>query len=158
MDTPTITDEGYYEFFQSVNGGYLQNSTYAYHNIVSVWKKDLTLVSLTIDGADGFTDNYHKNRAKCAKNRHLKWLKIYLGLEKETISKKERFIYRDYWEAELQECEIELSKKGTPKFSSHNTPYVKYTKELWKLAEEYNKKLSEWKTLKNTISKQLFKR
>lgn len=156
METPAITKSGDYIFYQDVNGGYLGNGRCANHSIVSTWSKDLKLISLTIDDKPAFTDEYHKNRAKFAKNRHLKWLKIYLGLEKEIKPTIKRYIYREYYDWPIQEGERELTKKGTPKFSGHNVPYTEYTKEKWAIADNYNKKLEELKVLKQKTTNQLF--
>jgi len=179
---PTIEKDKFI-FKENVCGGYLQNSLWANYWIKTVWNKDLQLLEITIDGKnvlyffdkngklrkeikeadlyqiknEGDWDfSFHKNRALRAKNRHLKYLKIYLGLEKFKEIKKKIFIYHPYYHSDLRIAEKELTKKGTPKFNEHNVPYTEETPEKRKIAEEFNKKYEKWKKYKNKVLQKLF--
>ncbi len=131
----TKLSNGTYEYYDNVNGGYLNRGQCAYYDITSIWNKDLELLSLIVDGEDFIyikkDKNQHKSkkeiiqenkslsnmwdfhymRAIRGKNRHLKLLRIDLGLDNVEEIKKEAYVYRDYFHGEICTSERELTKK-----------------------------------------------
>ena len=82
-----------------------------------------------------------------------------MGLEQpEEIKYSEPLIYRNYFDWPLSFGRMKLSKKGTPMFSIHDVPYTLETPEKRKIAEEYNKKLDEFKKYKHEVFELLFKK
>lgn len=171
--TPTLIDDKY-KFTETVNGGYLQRSDYAYYTIESIWNKDFTLFSIKVDNEDYtkcFYDKeevkrlknvYHLNRVKRAYNRHLRYLKIYLGLIQTKIIPTKKFIMIGYqYHSKLEFKELPLTKDGKPNMreaGQHTNYIVEETPELRKIAEDYNKRLIEWKKDRDNVMDLLFKK
>jgi hypothetical protein len=164
-----------YTFAESVNGGYTQRSSYLSHRIVSVWNKQLELLEFTIDDVDmlpifnkdgkpikknevsnNYELDYQYHRAICARNRHLKSLKIYLGLEKKEEIKTGIFIWRPSRDWKIEIGKLDLNKDGTPKFAVHNMLYTKATEDKVKLAEEYNVLLRDFEKERDRLKKLIF--
>lgn len=162
-----------YIFTETVNGGYLSNSNYASYYITSKWNKELKLINLFVDNEDyteyvidktkakELKDDYHLNRAKRAYNRHLKELKIFLGLEKEEKVIKKKFIMIGHqYHSLLEFKELSLTKQGKPNMreaGQFTNCIVEETPELRKITENYNKKLKEWQKERDRVMDLLFK-
>jgi hypothetical protein len=156
---------GLYIFTETLCGGYLnrgQNASYTYE---TTWNKDLQLIKITADGTDVgyFFDDKGKLRKDIekygngkgnldfsifgipslrARNRHLKYLKIFLGLQPKEEVKEEKFIYRDngWWANSIEIGEKEVTQKGSPNFGNCRfMSWVKWSEEKEKLAKEYNR-------------------
>lgn len=179
MEKPTIKNNQYI-FCEYVCGGYLQRGNYAHYDIKTTWTKELKLISFIIDNDDmmplfrndkvikkidieklekkfkKWDLKFHYHRAIRAKNRHLKWLKISLGLEKEPEPDKPEKYICDPWNAyfEMRIYDIGKTKKGELKVSDlpyRHSSHVKATKEKIKLMEEYNKTLKIMKEIREKI-------
>lgn len=169
--TPTL-ERNFYKFYENVNGGYLQNSSWASHDIKTSWSKDGNLLSLQIDDENFFPfvkdgklmkkteiDQrywYHYCRARNALARHRRALKIYLGQESAPVTPVGRFVYQSYYQSSIDNVERELTKEGTPKFSGHRGRYVKETAKTLALMKEYNDKLEIWENEEIRLRKALF--
>ena len=177
---PTIKDKNYY-FSEEMNQGIVNGSTPSYAEVSTLWKKDLTLLEVCFENKniiDRFIGNkldkerkkqpnykesyekYENNRAIRAINRHLKYLKLYLGLIKAPEVKTDRFIYRSYYDSQINVADIKLTNKGTPNFKSmgcQKMPITKCTDEKLLLAKEYNAKREYWKKEKRRLRELIFK-
>lgn len=186
---PTIED-GKFIFQEILAGGYINRGSYASYNIISIWNNKLELLDITIDkksvvyffDKDGklrkdikgddlssfqtkgdFEFSFHKRRAIRARNRHLKYLKIFLGLEpRPKLPETQSYITTGWagFTSELKFKSLSQTKKGKPNRKELNRPkYTQYTKETLKkkqLAIEYNRRLELFMEYRNKVFKELF--
>lgn len=177
-------------FTETLIGGYLQRGSYSSHDIKSIWNNKLELLDMKIDrksvayffdknvklrkdikGDDlssfqtkgDFDFSFHKRRAIRARNRHLKYLKIFLGLEKRQEPPEQENYITTGWASltsVLKFKKLSQTKKGKPNRKELDRPkYTQYTKETLKkkqLAEEYNIKLELFMKYRNKIFEELF--
>ena len=183
---PVKLKNGNFLFQETLDGGYLNRGSRWTNTIVSEWTKDLKLVKFTINDKDDlyFFDKNGKLRkdikipekeklnsngdanfaldnriAIRAKNRHLKYLKIYLGIEKVKEKKTVKVIYRNYswWSNKIKIAEKELTKKGTPNFGNcRYIRWIKWTPEKEKLVKELNAKIKEMEQWKSNMTIKIF--
>lgn len=156
-----------YEVSELVNGGYLQRCQCAYYNIISKWNKDLQFLDMTVD-RDTWEElqnpnEFHHNRALRAKARHLKDLKLYLGLIEKEEAKEENIIWSgphySFDDNIHVDKFIETDKLFTRGSEKYNKSYMNYTKadeDKLKLVDEFQKKYEEFKKYKKEVFEKLF--
>jgi hypothetical protein len=165
-----------YIFSESVCGGYLQNSSWAFYDIVSSWNKDLKMLKIEIEKKDvtNFFDkegklkkdnfglnegefNFHKNRVLRARNRHLECLKIFLGISKLEEIQQKKFIYRKYYDWDIEIGELSITKKGEPNIKeSRSMVSTEWTKEKEQLVKEYNENRAKYKKEEKRLDQLIF--
>lgn len=171
-----IIDNAQYIVKDSTKGEYQNrmegNST---QNWETKWDFELKLVSLTLNGmklTNVIIDNDKKNddyyKAIRVKNRHLKLLKLHLGiLTKEDtgrIVKKEPLIYRNqsllFQLNPLQSGTANVHDKTLEidgiKYKKRELFYTELTPEKEEIMREYNEKLAAFKAYQQEVLKNLF--
>lgn len=183
IDKPEIVNNNY-RFTEILCGGYISRGSYDSITVITIWDKNLNLLELNINDKDMLIFFNEKGKLKKlpkwqpmgnknigdldydlygrtavrAKNRHLKWLRIYLGLDKEPVTKTGKFIVRYSYKANLYLTEKLLTKKGTPNFG--NQRYILWTvdtPEKRKIAKEYNEKKKQFDKYEKDVIDKLFK-
>ena len=83
------------------------------------------------------------------------------GLYKEKKKKEvklQKYIYRAYYNKKFNIAEADPKKKSIGSYRKSSCVYFEYTDKLWKLAQEYNKKLDEadelYKKMKENAKKE----
>jgi len=169
--TPTLKEDNLYYFSEEVNLGIVNGSFPSYATIYSVWNKNLSLVNIKVQNDDftpcfvnkesGYEKAFHYNRAKLAINRHLKALKVFLGIEKPKEVKKKDFIATGHSPFdELHFERLPLTQAGKPnlrELGRYINSITEETPRLREIAEEYNEKLREFTTYRNQVWDAIFK-
>jgi len=168
---PTLKEDGLYYFSEEVNLGIVNGSFPSYATIYSAWNKDLSLVSIKVNNDDftpcfvnkesGYENEFHYNRAKLGINRHLKALRVFLGIEKPKEVKKKDFITTGYSPFDRLHFEnLPLTQAGKPnlrELGRYINSIVEETPRLREIAEEYNEKLREFTTYRDQVWDAIFK-
>ena len=168
---PTLKEDGLYYFSEEVNLGIVNGSFPSYATIYSAWNKDLSLVSIKVNNDDftpcfvnkesGYENEFHYNRAKLGINRHLKALKVFLGIEKLKEVKKKDFITTGHFPFDYLRFEnLSLTQAGKPnlrELGRYINSIVEETPRLREIAEEYNEKLREFTTYRDQVWDAIFK-
>jgi hypothetical protein len=173
---------GLFVFTETLCSGYLNRGTYAYYTYTTSWTQDLNMIKITAEGKDigymfdengklkhlqkfnnGKGDLYfslYGIPALRAKNRHLKYLRIYLGKDKLVNQKNMIVIYRDngWWSNKMEISDLPVTKQGKPNFGNRRfVSWTEWTLEKEKLANDYNALCLEYENRKKEICSKLFK-
>lgn len=149
-------DNGNLFIEEDLNGGYTQRGMHFNLHIEGEWTKDIQLVKLTINDVDAtafvlrqtsiFSDESAGRTAVRAYNRHIKQLKIHLGVEQPKPKVNKLFIYKYYGGIDkLQVDPFELTQTGGPKKGKTGMLITEATPEKLKVVDEYNAKFKEFK-------------
>jgi hypothetical protein len=172
---PEKLENGNYLFSEDVNGGYINRGQCAYYNIKTEWNDKLELIFCAVDddiytkyfNINGKFNNkevekhylYHFNRMKLGINRHLKYLKIYLGHEKLQEEVTIPVFYRGWWpNTEVSLTKVVFSKAGTPKIDGYRTSFdwVRATEEKAELVDQYNKLVRDYLKAEKELRAKIF--
>lgn len=140
----------------STNGGYLARGQCFYQNWETEWKikkdESFVLLSMTenrVDVFDILEDKEHEDyrRVKMAYNRHLKELRIHLGMEERKV--KEVKLYKvavwDYHSLSrvFHLHELPISEKCVGEYRKSSIRYTLLTPEIEEEIRAYNEKVRE---------------
>ncbi len=169
---PIITKSGdNYIIQDSSNVGYVSRmESTSYIDWQSTWDNDLNLISIVLDRIDvtgllkGICKtDYDYKRTLMARNRHLKILKDYLGIEK--IVPKAKNIKKIIWrsrfynsDTRLHISELEETDKMFGRYRKNYMAYTDWTPEKEVLANEFNEAFDNLRKYENEVDNILFKR
>jgi hypothetical protein len=111
---------------------------------------------------DVLINKEHEDNRRCilAKDRHLKSLKLYLGLDKiEKEKPKKKIIWKSTYYNFDDNIKVSSFIETDKMFGEYKKCYMKYieaTSEKEKLAEEYNKKYEEFKKFEKEMLEKIF--
>ncbi|WCK57552.1 hypothetical protein PP175_26160 (plasmid) [Aneurinibacillus sp. Ricciae_BoGa-3] len=169
-------ENGTYIVKDSTTGGYVGQATGHYQQEwVSVWDKQFQLTQLHVNQYDvteilKAKDKEHRDYHKAVrtKNRHLKVLKDFLGIEykKPQEKKEEDLIYRERNRfSKLDRLEalkgiihkkIVLANDGWTRYKIDDIYVTRKTPEKVALAEEYNAKLEQFMVYQKEMLDKIF--
>lgn len=162
--------DGKYVVTDSTTGEYLQRSRYAIYAWKSVWSKDLELLEIFMDNWDkkelldkGLKDTWEYHKVNRAMHRHLRALKIHLGLlepKKPKDEEKHLIIYEEYWGFGKSPMIVQQVVIKPKSFSNgirkNSCRWTIATDEKIQLVNEYNQKLAEFKKYQDSMRVKIF--
>jgi hypothetical protein len=169
-------ENGQYIIKDTTTGGYVDRMTHSFqYKWVTVWDKELKLVSLTLDFEDltqvlanKDKEHFDYHRAVRTRSRHLKMLKDHLGIEykkpKKAEKKEEELIFLQkgffYQLDELDTHTATIHDKtvddGLTRWKKHDIYFARLTPEKEELMKEYNEKLKEFKKYREEMFGKIF--
>ena len=166
-------ESGLYVVQDRTEGGFVNRFDRLQYNWKTVWNSNFELIEMIRNKEDvlpilGNTEYSDYRQVILAKSRHLKELKIHLGIIKPEVSDETYIIYFDNIKNKFACRKGTVKAKtfeitGGEKFRKSNTQFVAKSEvpeevfeEKRQIAIEYNKKVDELLQLRKSTKKQLF--
>ena len=166
--------DGVFVIKDETDGGYVDRTkAHSYQKWETVWSADLVLLTLKLDDKDAIglledKTDYDHHRVKRAKGRHLRALRVHLGLEEQRSLQIKKYLIREKGLADSltpikakegveKTATIEVLGSFKEILKKRNVYHTEITEENLLLANEYNEKLKEFRDYQKEIFDKLFK-